>query len=134
MLTLWTAIDPYRKVENFMEHPGFIMVEWSCTSDYVFIWFGLEHSYIILLSTAVIVVAIKSKFDSNNLRTQKGQSIYLPLSHFWHVLFLLLANPYSCWFIFCFSCCHSHWTYASSFPLSDDIACTKDLAFNTEEN
>lgn len=59
ILIIWTVFDPYRKV--IIEHPGFIKIEMSCHSDSVHIWFGLGISYFLLLSTAVVIVAIKSR-------------------------------------------------------------------------
>ena len=61
LLTLWTAIDPFRKVDNLIEHPGFIRVERSCYSEYAFVWFALAFAYFYLLLVAVVIVAVKSR-------------------------------------------------------------------------
>ena len=104
IVTLWTAIDPYHKVGNFIEHPaaGFIRVEWSCHSDYVFIWITLGISYFFLLSAAVIIVAVKSrKIRRAQFKDTKKVNLFIFL--------LVIICPgsllysqffYSFWFIF----------------------------------
>ena len=62
LLILWTAIDPVYRVENFIEHPGYVENVIIChPSDYDLAWFALTFAYIFLLSVAVVVVAIKSR-------------------------------------------------------------------------
>ena len=38
LMILWTAVDPYHRVDNFIEHPSFIRIEINCQCDYKFIW------------------------------------------------------------------------------------------------
>ena len=73
LLMLWTTVDPLCRVDNSIEHRGFIESHWmTCHSNYENIWYALGFVYVFLLLAAVIIVAIKSrKFDSLNLRTQK---------------------------------------------------------------
>ena len=61
ILTVWTAVDPYRTDDTYVEHPGFIIIEEKCKSDYAFVWFQLLLIYYIVLSMAVVIVAIKSR-------------------------------------------------------------------------
>ena len=61
ILLLWTAIDPYQKDIRFLELPGSIRTVANCHSSYVYMWTGLVTIYIILLSIAVVIVAIKSR-------------------------------------------------------------------------
>ena len=62
LLILWTAIDARYRVDNFIEHPGYIENVIFChPSDYISTWFALAFVYLFLLSVAVIIVAIKSR-------------------------------------------------------------------------
>ena len=61
ILILWTAVDRYHRVNNFIEHPGFIRIETNCHSEYTHIWYSLGFAYLFLLSAAVIIVAVKSR-------------------------------------------------------------------------
>lgn len=61
ILTVWTVVDPHRTDDAYVEHPGFIAIEERCRSDYVTIWFLSLLIYCIVLSVAVVTVAIKSR-------------------------------------------------------------------------
>ena len=62
LLILWTAIDPRYRVDNFIEHPGYIEKVVTChPSDYELTWFVLGFIYLFLLSVAVVIFAIKSR-------------------------------------------------------------------------
>ena len=62
LLILWTAIDPRYRVDNFIEHPGYIENVIIChPSNYEFTWYALAFIYLFLLSAAVVSVAIKSR-------------------------------------------------------------------------
>ena len=62
LLILWTAFDPRYRVDNFIEHPGYIENKLGChSSSYESTWFALGITYLLLLSMAVIIVAIKSR-------------------------------------------------------------------------
>ena len=61
LLILRTAINPSHRIDNFIEHPGFIELDESCDSDYTQIWYVFAFAYIFSLSSAVIIVAIKSR-------------------------------------------------------------------------
>ena len=62
LLILWTVIDPAYKIDNFIEHPGYIENVITCRlSNYELIWYILTFAYLFLLSAAVITVAIKSR-------------------------------------------------------------------------
>ena len=62
LLILWTAIDPAYRVEIFIEHPGHIENVIMChPSEYYLIWYALAFVYLILLSEAVVIIAIKSR-------------------------------------------------------------------------
>ncbi|MCG8621720.1 MAG: hypothetical protein MJE68_06940, partial [Proteobacteria bacterium] len=62
LLILWTAIDPEYIVETFMEHPGYIENVIIChPSNYELTWYILALVYLLLLSVAVVIVAIKSR-------------------------------------------------------------------------
>lgn len=57
----WTLIDPHYSDDTCVEHPGFIVIEERCISEYTFLWFLLLLIYYRLLSMAVVIVAIKSR-------------------------------------------------------------------------
>ena len=62
LLILWTAIDPGYRVDNFIEHPGYIENVMICNqSNYELTWYALAFVYLLLLSVAVVIVAIKSR-------------------------------------------------------------------------
>ena len=61
VLLVWTIIDPHRLYDTYVEHPRFIIIEERCISDFAFVWFLLLLIYYILLSLAVIIVAVKSR-------------------------------------------------------------------------
>ena len=62
LLILWTAIDARYRVDNFIEHPGYIENVIIChPSNYDSTWFALAFIYLFLLSVAVVIVAIKSR-------------------------------------------------------------------------
>ena len=62
LLILWTAIDPRYRVELYTEHPGYIEKVVTChTGDHELTWYALAFFYLILLSEAVVIVAIKSR-------------------------------------------------------------------------
>ena len=95
LLTLWTAIDPYHRVNNFIEYPSFVRIETECHSDYTFFWFTLLISYFFLLSASVIVVAVKSrKIRHANFKDTKKVNSFIFL------LFILLICTFSYWNIF----------------------------------
>ena len=58
---VWSAFDPLKSDDYYVEHPGFIIIEERCVSDYAAVWFVLLLAYNILLSLAVVIVAIKSR-------------------------------------------------------------------------
>ena len=59
ILIVWTiVIDPYRSDDTCVEYRGFIIIEERCRSDYVSLWFLLLCIYYLLLSLAVVIVAI----------------------------------------------------------------------------
>ena len=104
--TAWTAIDPYRKVIHFTEQPGSITVLMNCHCKYTYMWFGLAISYIILLSIAVVIVAIKSrKIRHANFKDTKkvNLNIFLTLTVSTPILFYYLiftiSNLYSASFV-----------------------------------
>ena len=62
LLILWTAINPAYIVEKFIEHPGYIENVITChNGDYELTWFAPLFAYHILLSAAVVIIAIKSR-------------------------------------------------------------------------
>jgi hypothetical protein len=62
LLILWTAIDPRYRVDQFIEHPGYIENVIICRhSNYELTWYALAFVYLFLLSAAVVIVAIKSR-------------------------------------------------------------------------
>ena len=62
LLILWTAIDPEHIVYNFIEHPGYIENVIIChRSNYELTWYALVLVYLLLLSVAVVIIAIKSR-------------------------------------------------------------------------
>ena len=61
VLVVWSAFDPLRSDDVYVENPGFIIIEERCVSDYAAVWFVLLLAYNILLSLAVVIVAIKSR-------------------------------------------------------------------------
>ena len=62
LLILRTAIDPRYRVEIFTEHPGYIEKVVTChTGDHELTWYAPAFVYLILLSEAVVIVAIKSR-------------------------------------------------------------------------
>ena len=61
VLVVWSAFDPLKGDDTYVEHPGFIIIEERCVSDYAAVWFVLLLTYNILLSLAVVIVAIKSR-------------------------------------------------------------------------
>ena len=61
-LTLWTAIDPNYRINNSIEHPGYIENVVAChSSNYEVIWYALAFTYLFLLYITVVIVAIKSR-------------------------------------------------------------------------
>ena len=61
IMIAWTIIDPHRTDDTYVEHPGFIIIEERCISEYISLWFLLLLIYYFLLSAAVVIVAIKSR-------------------------------------------------------------------------
>jgi hypothetical protein len=61
ILVFWTLIDPNYTENTYVEHPGFIIIEQRCKSDYIFVWLLLLLVYSFLLSIAVATVAIISR-------------------------------------------------------------------------
>ena len=61
ILIFWTLIDPHYTENTYIEHPGFIIIEQRCKSDYAFIWFLLLVVYLLILSIAIVTVAIISR-------------------------------------------------------------------------
>ena len=62
LLILWTAIDPQYRVDNFIEHSGYIEKVVTCHSgEYELTWYALAFVYLFLLSDAVVIIAIKSR-------------------------------------------------------------------------
>ena len=61
ILIVWTIVDPHRTDYTYAEHPGFIAIEEKCKSDYAAVWFLSLLIYCIVLSIAVVTVAIKSR-------------------------------------------------------------------------
>ena len=78
LLILWTAIDPRYRVDNFIEHPGYIENVITChPSDYELKWFVLGFVYLFLLSVAVIVVAINIRLTQFKDTKKVNILIYL---------------------------------------------------------
>ena len=61
ILIFWTLIDPNYTENTYVEHPGFIIIEQRCKSDYAFVWFLLLLVYSLILSIAIVTVAIISR-------------------------------------------------------------------------
>ena len=61
ILIFWTIIDPNYTENTYEEHPGFIIIQQRCISDYPFVWFLLLAVYFLILSIAVVTVAIISR-------------------------------------------------------------------------
>ena len=61
ILLLWTMVDPFRRVDKQTEHPGFIMIESGCSCKHQTLWITLLIIYFVMLSLAVVVVAVKSR-------------------------------------------------------------------------
>ena len=98
LLILWTAVDPYHRIDNFIEHPNFIRIEINCYCDYKFIWFALQLFYLFLLSAAVIIVAIKSrKIRHANFKDTKKVNLFIFL------LFIIVICTFSYWNILYYS-------------------------------
>ena len=92
LLTLWTAVDPYHRIDNFIEHLNFIRIEMNCYCKYKFIWFALQFSYFFLLSIAVIIVAIKSrKIRHVHFKDTKKVNLFIFL------LFIIVICTFSYW-------------------------------------
>ena len=98
ILTLWTVSDPYRKIVNFIEHPGFVKIEMNCHSDKVYTWFAMGLIYFFLLSLAVVIVAVKSrKIRLVHFKDTKKVNIFIGLllligfgGHFyWNILLII---------------------------------------------
>ena len=92
LLILWTAIDPYRRINNVIEHTNFITIEIHCYCKSKFIWFALQFCYFFLLSTTVIVVAVKSrKIRYVHFKDTKKVNLFIFL------LFILVICTFSYW-------------------------------------
>ena len=92
LLTLWTAVDPYHRIDSFIEHPNFIRIEIDCHCRYKFIWFALLLSYFFLLSVAVIIVAVKSrKIQHVHFKDTKKVNLFIFL------LFIIVICTFSYW-------------------------------------
>ena len=61
ILLLWAAVDTYLNDIHYVEHSGYITFKEQCKSKYTAMWLILMLIYNILLSLAVVVVAIKSR-------------------------------------------------------------------------
>ena len=61
ILVVWTLLDSHYTENTYVEHPGFIIIEQRCKSDFAFVWFLLLLVYFFLLSTSIVIVAIKSR-------------------------------------------------------------------------
>ena len=94
ILIMWTSINPYRKVFHFIEHPGFINIEVTCYSEYELVFYGLGFVYFFALSTAVIIVAIKSR-KIRLIRFKDTKQVNL----FIFILYLLAICTFSYWYI-----------------------------------
>ena len=110
--TLWTAIDPYHLIVNFIEHPGFTWIDVGCYGHYTHIWMSLECTYNILLSAAVIIIAIKSrKIQRTEFKDTKKVILFI-------FIFFILG-------IWCFP--HvvllDYIGYRSAFPYFSYLAC-----------
>ena len=92
LLILWTAIDPYHRINNVIEHTNFITIEIHCYCKSKFIWFALQFCYFFLLSTTVIVVAVKSrKIRYVHFKDTKKVNLFIFL------LFILVICTFSYW-------------------------------------
>ena len=104
ILILWTAVDRYHRVNNFIEHPGFIRIETNCHSEYTHIWYSLGFAYLFLLSAAVIIVAVKSrKIRRAQFKDTKKVNLLIFL------LFITITCTFSYWKILV----HSDFHFAS---------------------
>ena len=61
VLLFWTVIDPSYAENTYVEHPGFVIIEQRCKSDYPFVWLVLLLVYFLILSIAIATVAIISR-------------------------------------------------------------------------
>ena len=123
VLTLWTAIDPYRKVILFFEHPGFTRMEMSCHSNNTFGWFGLGCIYIFLLALATVIVAIKSRNirrthfkDTRKVNLNIFLTVNVGLSSLCYYLILLILRFTFASFVVIYFC-HIFLAFLSQFTL-----------------
>ena len=101
VLMLWTIIDTYHKDIHYVEHPGFITVEERCISKYTTVWSFLLIIFFLVLSLAVIIVAIKSrKIRLKLFKDTKKVNLFIFLSLFVRV------NSFAYWIIFSLSRLH----------------------------
>ena len=95
ILMLWTTFDTYHNDMRYVEHPGFITIEERCVSNYLNIWSILLLSFVILLSVAVVVVAIKSrKIRLKRFKDTKKVNLFIFLT------FFIGVSMYTYWSIF----------------------------------
>ena len=99
---LWTVIDPHRKADYFIEHPGFIRMEIRCSiGQYYYIWFALAYGYLSLLFVIVVIVAVKSrKIRRANFKDTKKVNLFISL------LFITATCSFSYWQILQYSGFH----------------------------
>ena len=62
VLSIWPIVDLFRDELEYHDYNGFgVTLRYQCKSDHQFVFFGLLLAYFLLLSSAVVIVAIKTR-------------------------------------------------------------------------
>ena len=97
VLTTWSIVDPFYDEIQYSTYPGFseAVERYQCKSNHEFIWFGLLLTFFIILSTAVVAVAIKTrKIRMMHFKDTKKVNLLIFL------LFFIVSFTLSYWLFF----------------------------------
>ena len=94
MLTIWSIVDPFQDEIEYGIYAGFnepVRI-YRCTSNHETIFFGFLFGYFILLSIAVVIVAIKTR-KVRLLRFKDTKKVNLLI----FLLLFIVCFALSCW-------------------------------------
>ena len=95
ILLLWTTLDMRHDKIEYFELPGYIAATDRCKSNNTELWLLLMLAYNIILSLAVVIVAIKSrKIRLKQFKDTKKVNLLIFL------ILLVGISTFSYWFIF----------------------------------
>ena len=97
VLIIWLIVDPFYDDIRRTEYPEFNLVvdKYHCKSNHQVVWFGILVLFFVVLSTAVIVVAIKTrKIRQKHFKDTKKVNLLIFL------LLFIIAFTLSFWLLF----------------------------------